>query len=50
MAVKHLRVFTPLGVLTFQGPIKPACTIYHGIASATFTGILPYCFLVFLLN
>jgi hypothetical protein len=22
MAVKHLRLFKPLGILTFQGPIK----------------------------
>jgi hypothetical protein len=50
MAVKHLRVFTPLGVLTFQGPIKSSCTISHGVASAIFKGILPYCYLVFLLN
>jgi hypothetical protein len=47
MDVKHLIVFTPFGVLTFQGPIKSTCTIYHGVASATFTGNLPYCFPVF---
>jgi hypothetical protein len=41
MAVKHLRVFTPLEVLTFQGPIESTCTISHGVASAIFTGILP---------
>jgi hypothetical protein len=41
MAVKHLRVFTPLGVQTFQGPIKITCTISHGVASAIVTGILP---------
>jgi hypothetical protein len=50
MALKHLRVFTPLGFLTFQGPIESTCTIYHGVASAIFTGILPYRSLVFLLN
>jgi hypothetical protein len=50
MVVKHLRVFTPLGDLTFQGQIKSTCTISHGVASAIFTGILPYSFLVFLLN
>jgi hypothetical protein len=49
-AVKHLRVCTQLGVLAFQGLIELTCTIYHGVASAIFTGILPYCFLVFLLN
>jgi hypothetical protein len=43
-------VFTPLGVLTFQGTIKSTCTIYHGVASAIFTGTLPYFFLVLLLN
>jgi hypothetical protein len=50
MAVKHLRVFTPLGVLTFQGQIKSTFTISLGVVSAIFTGILPYCFLVSLLN
>jgi hypothetical protein len=47
MAVNHLRVLTPLVVLTFQGPIKSTCTVSHGVDSAIFTGILPYCFLVF---
>jgi hypothetical protein len=50
IAVKHLRVFTPLGVFTFQGTIRSTFTISNGVASAIFTGILPYCFLVFLLN
>jgi hypothetical protein len=31
-AVKHLREFTPLGVLTFQRPLKSTCKISHGVA------------------
>jgi hypothetical protein len=50
MAVKQLRYLLPLGVFTFQGPTKSTCTISDGIASATFTGNLPYCFFLKLLN
>jgi hypothetical protein len=47
IAVKHLRVFVPLGVLTLQGPTKPTCTISHVVVSAIFTCYLSYCSLLF---
>jgi hypothetical protein len=47
IAVKHLRVFVTLGVLTFQGSTKSTCTISHGFTLATFTSNLPFCSHIF---